>query len=72
MHQEALRIRITLPPVEGRVNEALCCFLADLLEVAPIAVRMLFGRPGRRKGGVGGRAERRCGPACLRLALTPE
>ncbi|MEW6459108.1 MAG: DUF167 domain-containing protein [Bacillota bacterium] len=72
VHSGALRIRITAPPVEGRANEALCYFLADLLEVAPVAVRVLFGRTGRRKAvlveGLSADEVRHR----LRLALTPE
>lgn len=70
VHREALRVRVTAPPVEGRANAALCFFLADLLAVAPARVRVLSGRTGRRKQvlveGLGADEARR------RLQLTPE
>ncbi len=49
VHGEALRIRLTAPPVHGRANKALSFFLGELLGVVPAAVEILSGRTGRRK-----------------------
>jgi uncharacterized protein len=45
----ALVVRLTAPPVEGRANEALARVLADALDVAPSAVRLVRGDTGREK-----------------------
>lgn len=47
--QGALRIRLNVPPVEGRANEALRRFLADCLNVPLAAVRIASGERGRLK-----------------------
>lgn len=47
--QGALRIRLNVPPVEGRANEALRRFLADCLNVPLGAVRIASGRRSRLK-----------------------
>jgi hypothetical protein len=47
--QGALRIRLNVPPVEGRANEALRRFLADCLNVPLGAVKIASGRRGRLK-----------------------
>ncbi len=49
LHGSALRVRLTAPPVDGRANEALLTFLADLLQVGPSAVRLVHGTRGRAK-----------------------
>jgi len=48
-HGEALKVRITAPPVEGRANEHLRRFLAKAFEVAPGRVELLAGSAGRQK-----------------------
>ncbi len=45
----ALVVRLTAPPVEGRANQALVRLLADALDVAPSAVKLLRGDSGRDK-----------------------
>ncbi len=45
----ALVVRLTAPPVEGRANQALARFLAEALDVAPSAIRLLRGDSGRDK-----------------------
>lgn len=54
---DALKIKITAPPVEGEANRALLEFLAEKLGVAKSRLRILNGESGRRKvifiGGVG-------------------
>lgn len=46
---DAVRIRLTAPPVEDRANEALVRFLADALGVPKPSVMIVAGRSGRRK-----------------------
>ena len=45
----ALKIRLQAPAVDGRANEALCVFLADLLKRPKSAVRILSGERSRLK-----------------------
>jgi uncharacterized protein len=46
---DAIRIRLTAPPVDGTANEALVRFLAALLQVPRSAVELVSGRTGRTK-----------------------
>jgi uncharacterized protein (TIGR00251 family) len=46
---DALRVRVSAPPVDGRANEALERLIADALGVAPSAVRVTAGGRGRDK-----------------------
>lgn len=46
---EAVKVRLTAPPVEGAANEALVEFLSDRLGVAKSAVRIVRGHTGRDK-----------------------
>lgn len=46
---DAIRIRLTAPPVDGAANEALVRFLASRLEVSRSAVELVGGRSGRSK-----------------------
>ena len=41
--QGALRVRLNVPPAEGRANEALRHFLADRLNVSLAAVKIAAG-----------------------------
>jgi uncharacterized protein len=45
----AIKIRLRAPAVEGRANEALIDFLADLLKTPKAAVRILSGEHSRIK-----------------------
>jgi len=45
----ALKIRLRAPAVEGRANEALAEFLAELLKTPKAAVRILSGDRSRTK-----------------------
>jgi uncharacterized protein (TIGR00251 family) len=47
--ENALKIRLRAPAVEGRANEALCEFLAELLKRPKSAVRLLAGERSRIK-----------------------
>ena len=49
LFQDALKIRLQAPPVEGKANDALVRFLADALDVPPRAVAILSGDTGRNK-----------------------
>jgi uncharacterized protein (TIGR00251 family) len=49
LHGEALKIRLAAPPVEGRANEALLRFIAELFEVPLRDVELLRGAQSRRK-----------------------
>jgi len=49
VHGEALRIRLTAPPVEGKANEALIVFLAQWLGVRKSQVEIVAGAASRRK-----------------------
>jgi uncharacterized protein len=45
----ALKVRLRAPALEGRANEALCEYLAELLKTPKAAVRILSGHHGRSK-----------------------
>ena len=44
-----IKIRLTAPPVEGKANQALIEFLAEILEVRPSQIDILAGESGRDK-----------------------
>jgi uncharacterized protein len=46
---EALKIRLTAPPVEGAANTACLAFLADLLDLPPSQLEILTGSHSRHK-----------------------
>lgn len=48
-HGEALKVRITAPPVDGRANAALVDFLAQRLGLSRAAVELKSGQTSRRK-----------------------
>ena len=49
IHGDALKIRVTAPPVEGRANEALIAFLAKRLGVRKSQMEIVTGATSRRK-----------------------
>jgi uncharacterized protein (TIGR00251 family) len=49
IHGNALKVRITAPPVDGRANAALVAFLAEAFGVAKRRVTLLQGKTGRTK-----------------------
>jgi len=44
-----LRVRVAAPPVDGAANAALIRLLANELDIAPSAIRLVSGMTGRRK-----------------------
>jgi uncharacterized protein (TIGR00251 family) len=49
LHGEALKVRLTAPPVEGAANEKLIEFLADVFAVRRVSVRIVSGESSRSK-----------------------
>jgi uncharacterized protein (TIGR00251 family) len=49
LFDDALKIRLTAPPVEGEANEACCAFLAKVLEVPRSQVKIAAGQSSRNK-----------------------
>jgi uncharacterized protein (TIGR00251 family) len=49
LHGEALKIRLTAPPVDGLANAALVAFLAEAFGVPRHQVDLLHGQTGRQK-----------------------
>jgi uncharacterized protein (TIGR00251 family) len=49
LHGDALKIRLTAPPVDGKANTALIAFLANAFGVAKREVTLLQGETGRSK-----------------------
>jgi uncharacterized protein (TIGR00251 family) len=46
---DALRIALAAPPIDGRANDELVYYLADLFSVSRSAVHILAGENGRNK-----------------------
>ena len=44
-----VKIRLVAPPVEGKANQSLIKFLAEVLEVAPTQIELVAGATGRNK-----------------------
>lgn len=49
IHGDALKIRLSAPPVDGAANAALIKFLADIFAVGRRSVRILAGESSRSK-----------------------
>lgn len=49
VHGDALKVRISAPPVDGAANDALVKFLSDLFAVARRDVRIVAGETSRSK-----------------------
>ncbi|NCC24855.1 MAG: YggU family protein [Deltaproteobacteria bacterium] len=49
MHGEALKVRITAPPVDNKANEALVKMLSGFLGIRPGDLKIEVGQTGRRK-----------------------
>lgn len=48
-HGEALKVRVTAPPVDGKANQAVIALLASALEVPASSVQVTAGASSRRK-----------------------
>jgi uncharacterized protein (TIGR00251 family) len=48
-HGDAVKIRLTAPPVEGAANQALIDFLAERLDVSKTQIEILSGHASRDK-----------------------
>jgi len=46
---DALKLKVTAPPVEGAANAACIAFLADALDLPKSALSIVAGHTGRRK-----------------------
>jgi uncharacterized protein (TIGR00251 family) len=49
LHGEAIKIRLTAPPVDGKANAALLRFLASYFAVPLSSLTLLSGQTGRHK-----------------------
>ncbi|MDA8233395.1 MAG: DUF167 domain-containing protein [Clostridia bacterium] len=49
VYEDAVKVRLTAPPVDGEANEALLEFLAKVLGVAKSQVELVSGHTGRNK-----------------------
>lgn len=49
LHGGVLKLRIKAPPVEGKANEEVTCFLADVFKLKKQSVHLLLGDKNRNK-----------------------
>jgi uncharacterized protein (TIGR00251 family) len=49
LHDDALKLRLHAPPIEGRANEALVRYVADCLDLPKTAVELVHGHTSRKK-----------------------
>jgi uncharacterized protein (TIGR00251 family) len=49
LHNDALKIRLTAPPVDGKANKALTRFLSKTLRVPSSSISIQSGETGRKK-----------------------
>jgi uncharacterized protein (TIGR00251 family) len=49
VHDAALKISLTTPPIEGRANEALIAFLSDHLHIPKSRIALVAGTTSRSK-----------------------
>lgn len=49
MHDGALKLRLTTPPVDGRANKAVIAFLSKKLKISKSSVTLRAGLKSRRK-----------------------
>jgi hypothetical protein len=49
VQDDALKLKITSPPVEGKANEACIKFLSDILGVRKAQVKIVSGHKSRKK-----------------------
>lgn len=57
VHGDALKIRLAAPPVDGKANECLLAYLAEIAQVAKRELELVSGDTSRRKRiRIGGRS----------------
>jgi uncharacterized protein len=66
--EAAFRIALAAPPVDGRANEELISYLADVLDVSRSAVEVIAGEHSRNKVV----RVRGCSPAQVESAFKPD
>ncbi|MEO7998958.1 MAG: DUF167 domain-containing protein [Gemmatimonadaceae bacterium] len=49
IHGDALKIAVSAPPVDGKANDAICIFIAELLRLPVRSVSVIAGATSRRK-----------------------
>ncbi len=49
VHGDALKVKLTSPPVEGKANEDLIEFLADVLGVRKSSIKIVQGQSSKQK-----------------------
>ena len=49
VYNEALKIRLTTPPIDGKANQALIRFLSKTLNISKSHIRVLHGETSRNK-----------------------
>ena len=49
LHGDALKIRLSAPPVDGKANATLLAFIAERLDIGKSAVSLKSGQTSRRK-----------------------
>ena len=49
VHDGALKIAVSAPPVDGRANDAIATFIADAIDVPVRCVTVVSGHTSRRK-----------------------
>ena len=49
VHDQRLKIQVAAPPIDGRANETLVKFLADILGVARAQIEIVAGISSKRK-----------------------
>jgi uncharacterized protein (TIGR00251 family) len=49
LHGDALKVRVTAPPLEGRANKALARFIAKQLNISSSRVEIIAGQHSREK-----------------------
>ena len=49
LNDGTVKIRLTAPPVEGKANQALVVFLAEVLDLPPNRIEIVAGATGRDK-----------------------
>jgi uncharacterized protein (TIGR00251 family) len=71
IHGDALKVRVTAPPLEGRANKALKKFLAKKLGLSPSRVEILAGERSREKQLLISGASRAAVEKALGISLPP-